>query len=135
MKKLIGVSLIAMLAVGPLAANARDLTSDELAHATIVASDATNVATTGYVKGAYTELGTVINTKQDKLSETQLNAINDVAGKQDALSEAQMNAVNSGITAAKVSTYDGYATSKQDTLTTAQQNAVDSGITAKSFYI
>jgi hypothetical protein len=32
-----------------------------------------------------------------------------LAGKQDALSTAQMNAVNSGITSAKVSTYDGYA--------------------------
>lgn len=31
-------------------------------------------------------------------------------GKQDALSATQINAVNSGITADKVSTYDGYAT-------------------------
>jgi len=32
-----------------------------------------------------------------------------LAGKQDALSQAQLDAVNSGITAAKVSAYDGYA--------------------------
>lgn len=32
-----------------------------------------------------------------------------LSGKQDALTAAQQNAVNSGITAAKVSTYDGYA--------------------------
>jgi hypothetical protein len=37
-----------------------------------------------------------------------------LAGKQDALSTAQMNAVNSGITSAKVSTYDGYATQISD---------------------
>ena len=33
----------------------------------------------------------------------------EVNAKQDALSGAQLNAVNSGITAAKVNTYDGYA--------------------------
>ena len=33
----------------------------------------------------------------------------EVNAKQDALSSAQLNAVNSGITAAKVATYDGYA--------------------------
>lgn len=40
-------------------------------------------------------------------------------GKQDALSAAQLNAVNSGVTAAKVTTYDGYAAQiagKQDTV-------------------
>ena len=58
------------------------------------------------------------------------NALGD---KQDALSTAQMNAANSGITAAKVSTYDGYAaqiTGKQDALSTAQMNAANSGITS-----
>lgn len=54
----------------------------------------------------------------------------DILGKQDKLSDTQLNAVNSGITAAKVSTYDGYATSKQDKLSTAQLNAVNSGITS-----
>lgn len=34
----------------------------------------------------------------------------EVDGKQDELTSTQMNAVNSGITSAKVSTYDGYAT-------------------------
>ena len=57
----------------------------------------------------------------------------DILGKQDKLSDTQLNAVNSGITADKVSTYDGYATTiagKQDKLSTAQLNAVNSGITA-----
>ena len=57
----------------------------------------------------------------------------DILDKQDKLTAEQLNAVNSGITEAKVSTYDGYATTiagKQDKLTTAQQNAVNSGITS-----
>lgn len=37
-----------------------------------------------------------------------------LGAKQDNLSETQLAAVNSGITKAKVGTYDGYATSKQD---------------------
>lgn len=49
------------------------------------------------------------------------NAINNLeSGKQDNLTQEQLNAVNSGITAAKVSTYDGYAAQiagKQNTLT------------------
>lgn len=67
------------------------------------------------------DLGTVITAHQD------------ISGKQDKLTADQLNAVNSGITEAKVSTYDGYATTiagKQDKLTTAQQNAVNSGITS-----
>ena len=52
------------------------------------------------------------------------------AGKQDKLSDTQLSAVNSGITADKVATYDGYADGKQDKLTETQLNAVNSGITA-----
>lgn len=53
----------------------------------------------------------------------------ELAKKQDKLSTTQMNAVNSGITASKVATYDGYADGKQNKLTEAQLNAVNSGIT------
>lgn len=56
-----------------------------------------------------------------------------LAAKQGTLSEGQTAAVNSGITAAKVSTYDGYAaqiSGKQAALTQSQLNAVDSGITS-----
>ena len=42
----------------------------------------------------------------------------------------QLAAMNSGITAALVTQYNGYATGKQDALSTAQLNAVNSGITA-----
>ena len=63
------------------------------------------------------DLGTVITAHQD------------ISGKQDKLNTNQLNAVNSGITAAKVTTYDGYATGKQDKLSDTQLGAVNSGIT------
>ena len=53
-------------------------------------------------------------------------ASQDVAGKQDALTAEQLNAVNSGITAEKVSVYDGYAddiAGKQDALGYTAENA------------
>lgn len=44
---------------------------------------------------------------RDSTARRDIASLNtDVAGKQDALSTAQLNAVNSGITAAKVATYD-----------------------------
>lgn len=49
----------------------------------------------------------------------------ELAKKQNNLSETQLAAVDSGITAAKVGTYDGYAT-----LITAAQNAADAAQTA-----
>ena len=55
------------------------------------------------------------------------------SSKQDALTSAQTNAINSGVTAAKVSTWDGYASQialKQNVLTSAQTNAINSGVTA-----
>ena len=67
------------------------------------------------------DLGTVITAHQD------------ISGLQEKLTTDQLSAVNSGITADKVGTYDGYATTiagKQDKLSTAQLNAVNSGITA-----
>lgn len=48
-----------------------------------------------------------------------------MGAKQDALSETQLAAVNSGITKAKVGTYDGYATSKQDTISTTNKLSAD----------
>ena len=63
------------------------------------------------------DLGTVITAHQD------------ISGKQDKLNTNQLAAVNSGITAAKVTTYDGYATGKQDKLSDTQLGAVNSGIT------
>ena len=97
------------------------------------------------------DLGTVItahqslDSKQDKLNDTQLAAVNSgitsdkvstydgyaalINGKQGALNETQLNAVNSGITAAKVTKYDGYESSingKQDKITAS--NKLDSNL-------
>lgn len=97
------------------------------------------------------DLGTVItahqplDSKQDKLNDTQLAAVNSgitsskvstydgyaalINGKQGALNETQLNAVNSGITAAKVTKYDGYESSingKQDKITVS--NKLDSNL-------
>ena len=55
-------------------------------------------------------------------------ASQDVAGKQDVLTAEQLNAVNSGITAEKVSVYDGYAddiAGKQDALGYTAENAAN----------
>ena len=55
-------------------------------------------------------------------------ASQDVAGKQDALTAEQLNAVNSGITAEKVSVYDGYADTiagKQDALGYTAEDAAN----------
>lgn len=83
----------------------------------------TGITMNGASKGTsgVVDLGTVITAHQD------------ISGKQDKLTAEQLNAVNSGITEAKVGTYDGYATTiagKQDKLSTAQLGAVNSGITA-----
>lgn len=96
------------------------------------------------------DLGTVITEhqsldgKQDKLSDTQLEAVNSgitsdkvstydgyaalINGKQGALDETQLAAVNSGITTAKVTKYDGYESSingKQDKITSANKLSSD----------
>lgn len=96
------------------------------------------------------DLGTVITAhqsldgKQDKLSDTQLEAVNSgitsdkvstydgyaalINGKQGALTETQLAAVNSGITTAKVTKYDGYESSingKQDQITSANKLSSD----------
>ena len=55
-------------------------------------------------------------------------ASQDVAGKQNALTAEQLNAVNSGITADKVSVYDGYAgtiAGKQDALGYTAENSAN----------
>ena len=112
----------------------------------------------GYVDA--TALATVLASKQDSLSLTQLAAVNSgitstdvaqiganttaIAGKQDALTTSQLAAVNSGITSADV-TQIGTNTgniatnsaaiislqgSKQNALSAAQLLAVNSGITS-----
>lgn len=58
-----------------------------------------------------------IESKQPKGDYATNTALTEgLATKQNSLTEPQLNAVNSGITTAKVSKYDDYATNKQDTL-------------------
>jgi hypothetical protein len=84
-------------------------------------------------------INATVNNKQDALTPGQLDAVNSgitadkvtqFEGKQDALTESQLEAVNSGITSDKVAKIDDID-NKQDKLTEAQQAAVDSGITAE----
>lgn len=78
----------------------------------------------GSVKGTVTSSGTI------DLG-TVITAHQDISGKQDSLSTVQLAAVNSGITAGKVSTYDGYQ-SQIDSVKTIANKAVvaNSAITA-----
>ncbi len=136
MKKLLNISVIAALAILPLVANATDLTAEQLAHAAPAADDETTVTTASYVKGAYSELGTAINTKQDKLSDTQLKAIQDVSGLNTRLGTAEIdiNALKTAVgnaTAGLVKDVADLQANKQDKLTDAQLNAVNSGITSE----
>ena len=105
--------------------------------------------TTKYPSGAavYKELETKANASElDTLEQTVGNgesglvkdvadakaaadkASQDVAGKQNALTAEQLNAVNSGITADKVSVYDGYVDTiagKQDVLGYTAENSAN----------
>lgn len=66
---------------------------------------------------------------------TQAGLIQDLqSGKQNTLTQAQLNAVNSGITSAKVSTYDNYATEiagKQPAGDYATSTALSQGLNGK----
>lgn len=60
--------------------------------------------------------------------ENQTDLQNALDSKQDSLTEAQLNAVNSGITAGKVTTYDGYA---DQIASKANQSALNAESTAR----
>lgn len=65
------------------------------------------------------------NIKEDNLPSSVKEKINTIDTKQDKLSETQLYAVNSGITEYKVTTYDGYADQikkKQDKITASTVN-------------
>lgn len=106
---------------------------------------------TGYVKGTGLTADKIIlgnagsNIKTSTYGISKSVAANDNANvptsgavstelskKQNTLNQNQLDAANSGITAAKVEAYDGYATTigdKQDALSPDQLKAVNSGIT------
>ena len=119
--------------------------------------DAANAALTGKANASdVTELETAVDALEKTVGNGESGLVKDVAdakaaadkasqdvaGKQDALTAEQLNAVNSGITADKVSVYDGYADTiagKQDALEyTAEDSAnktddmtADTGSTTK----
>lgn len=118
-----------------------NVTKAELQTALNVADGATKVVEStvsgwGFTKNKGTVTGISMNGEAKTVAAdgsvdlgTVLTAHQDISGKQDKLSTTQLNAVNSGITAAKVTTYDGYAT----TIGNKQDKAISlTGITAKT---
>ena len=92
-----------------------------------IADDGTISATYTYddsgLAGRVTTLeGTGVT--KEKIDAIATNTAN-IAKKQDTLTEAQLNAVNSGITAAKVTTYDGYAAKITSAQTQADKGVAD----------
>lgn len=105
-------------------------------------ADLYNVAATTYVQGAFNALDSAKQNVIDSSHKLSADLVEDGTtnkvvtatekatwnGKQDALTTAQQNAVDSGITAAKVSTYDGYATTiagKQDAIDSTHKLSAD----------
>lgn len=110
------------------------------------ASDLTNdsdFATTQYVDNGLDAMGEAIDAKQDALvSGTNIKTINGVSvlgagnieiqgGGGFTPTPDQESALNSGITAAKVSQYDGYATSKADKSSVYTKSEVDGALAGK----
>lgn len=83
----------------PIAIAASQVTSGTFADARIPALAISKI----------TGLQDALDDKLESADIANLATKEEVNAKQDALSGAQLNAVNSGITAAKVNTYDGYA--------------------------
>ena len=128
MKKLLTVSLVAVMAVS--AAHADIASTDFVTDRTgsneyagkytknsadlTVAVEALDTAIQGIEAVSGTVDKTVIENSENPVSGGAVYS--ELADKQDNLSQAQLDAVNSGITSAKVTAYDAYATSKQDAL-------------------
>ena len=107
MKKLLNISVIAALAILPMAANATDYAVTDPTHADPATAAQTdpgwalaqsgqndgNLATAGYVKGAYNQTMKAINklesTKQNALSQDQLTAISNVSSLSNRMDTAE----------------------------------------------
>lgn len=96
-----------------------------LQHSELLGRDVANQHPISAIEGLQDALGS----KQNSLTEKQLEDINKIDEKQDSLTATQLKAVNSGITSEKVSEYDSYATTKQDALSQEQLESVNSTIT------
>lgn len=133
MKKIMGISLLAVFAVSPLMARA-----DNVNLFTAPIGVTTDVATTSYVKGAYNELGGVINTKQNQLMNSSELSLSDtvltsVRGSEEAsdrhlvTEKAVADAVAGAIGAQDFSSYatKTYADDKASAAETAAKSYTD----------
>ena len=85
MKKVLGISLVAVLAVSPMMARASSVASIE--------ETGSALTTQKYVKGAYNALGTVINTKADQsVLESEVSARSEA----DGILQSAINTLNGG---------------------------------------
>ena len=96
----------------PIAIAASQITSGTLAAARIPTLEQSKV---NGLSNALTNINAAIANVEGNIPDvsgfaTKTELSGGLAEKQDTLTSAQLNAVNSGITAAKVDTYDGYAT-------------------------
>ena len=101
-----------------------------------VGSDGAITSSATIAQGKVTGLTAALNAKANASDLTTLET--EVDGKQDKLNTSQLSAVNSGITASKVSTYDGYnskittATNTANTAKTAADAATEAANAAKT---
>lgn len=80
--------------------------------------------------------GIVVSNNQISIDTSVVATKTDLTAKQDALSQAQLNAINSGITADKVTAYDGYATTiagKADKATTLAGYGITDAVSTTMF--
>ena len=95
-----------------------------------VITDANGKVTTGEIVSGMIANGTIVNADiaaNAAIATSKISGLDTaLAGKQAKLTDAQLGAANSGITAAKVTTYDGYGakiTTAQNTANTAKTTA------------
>jgi hypothetical protein len=119
MKKILGISLCAFFSALPIMAGAANIDVVN-GHGKIVDGDANKAVSVSYVKGAYNELGAVINKKQDQLKngETDISsavssAVRDENGADNATlvtEKAVRDAIVSAIGSVTNDLQSGYAT-------------------------
>ncbi|MCQ2572091.1 MAG: hypothetical protein MJ165_03810 [Alphaproteobacteria bacterium] len=98
MKKLLGISIVAVLAVAPLMANAASV-AVELQGTNGVVAASNDVASTSYVKGAYNVLGTAINSLDTTVNDAENGLVKKVADNTSDISalETTVGDADSGL--------------------------------------
>ena len=122
MKKIFGISLVAVFAAMPMMARAADVPNVPMA----ATGDA--LTTQSYVKGAYNALAGYINQKQDKLSDEQLSAIENVANVDGRVTtlEGTVGNATSGLVADVAALQSAVNDENSGLATKASQSALDS---------